>query len=104
MFYLALRRNLQPRNEWTVGLDEHLAWMQRQHELGSILLSGPTPDRAIGIYLIRAASRAEADQIAASDPFTAAGHCAAEVIEWEIHQILGIGTFSSGAQPALSAE
>lgn len=97
MWYLALRRNLQPRESWTVSLDEHLAWMREQHKRGSILMSGPSGDRAMGIYLIRAGSREEAEQISASDPFTAAGHCTAEVIEWEIHQILGVGPFSAAA-------
>jgi len=97
MWYLALRRNLQPRDTWTVSLDEHLAWMREQHERGSIILSGPSTDRALGIYLIRATSRPAAELIAASDPFTAAGHCAADLIEWEIHQILGVGPFSEAA-------
>ena len=100
MFYLALRRNLQPRSEWTVSLDEHLAWMKRQHDAGAILLSGPSPDRSLGIYLIRAASLAEAERIAGCDPFTAAGHCAAEIVEWEIHQIMGVGGFTAAAQQA----
>jgi len=77
MWYLALRRNLQPRDTWKVSLDEHLAWMREHHERGSIILSGPSTDRALGIYLIRATSRPAAELIAASDPFTAAGHCAA---------------------------
>ena len=94
MWFLALRRNLQPREQWQVGLDEHLSWMLRQHQSGAIICSGPTPDRSLGIYLIRAGSRAAAEQIAASDPFTAAGHCAFELIEWEIHQIMGVGPFS----------
>jgi uncharacterized protein YciI len=104
MFYLALRRNLQPRGEWTVSLDEHLAWMKRQHDAGAILLSGPSPDRSLGIYLIRAASLADAKDVAASDPFTAAGHCAADVIQWEIHQILGVGGFTAAAQRVLTAD
>ena len=98
MWYLALRRSLQPRDQWTVSLDEHLAWMRQQHENGSITVSGPTPDRQLGIYLIRAASRAEAEQIAAADPFTTAGHCTYELIEWEIHQILGAGPFTAAEQ------
>lgn len=103
MWFLALRRALQPRSEWTVSLDEHLAWMRAQHERGSILLSGPTSDRQLGIYLIRAASRVEAEQIAAADPFTAAGHCTFELIEWEIHQILGVGPFTAAEQLASRA-
>jgi uncharacterized protein YciI len=104
VFFLALRRNLQPRSEWTVSLDEHLAWMKRQHDAGTILLSGPSPDRSLGIYLIRAGSRGEAEQVASNDPFTAAGHCEAEVIEWDIHQILGVGGFTAAAQQALTAD
>jgi uncharacterized protein YciI len=100
MWYLALRRNVQPRGEWTVSLDEHLAWMRRQHEAGAIVISGPSPDRALGIYLIRAASRADAERIAGSDPFTAAGHCTFELIEWEVHQIMGAGSFTAAAQLA----
>ncbi|HZI86555.1 MAG TPA: hypothetical protein VFD48_06955, partial [Pyrinomonadaceae bacterium] len=29
-------------------------WMRQQHDNGSILFSGPTPDRKFGIYVIRA--------------------------------------------------
>lgn len=58
MWYLALRRNLQPRESWTVGLDEHLAWMHEQHAVGAILLSGPSADRSLGMYLIRASRAA----------------------------------------------
>lgn len=95
MWYLVHRRPVKPRDKWTVSLDEHLAWMKRQHESGSILFSGPTPDRKLGIYVIRAGSRAEAEKIAASDPYTAAGFCAFEVFEWEVHQVLGVGPFTA---------
>jgi hypothetical protein len=49
------------------------------------------------MYLIRAGSCTEAERIAAADPFTAAGHCAFELIEWEIHPALGVGPFSASA-------
>ena len=95
MWFLALRRAVQPRAEWTVSLDEHLVWMRGQHERGAILLSGPSVDRSLGIYLIRATSRDSAAQIAAGDPFTAAGHCTFDLVEWDIHQIMGVGPFSA---------
>ena len=95
MWYLALRRPVKPREEWTVTLDQHLAWMKQQHESGKILFSGPTPDRKLGIYLIRAGSRQEAETIAASDPYTAAGFSAFDLIEWEVHQIMGAGPFTA---------
>ncbi len=97
MWYIALRRAVQPRAEWTTSLDEHLVWMQQQHATGRILFSGPSPDRLLGIYVIPAASRAEAEQVAASDPFTAAGHCTFDLIEWEVHQVLGVGPFTATA-------
>src|SRR5829696_2570273 len=95
MFFLAMRRARQPRDQWTTTLDEHLAWMQRAHQAGHILISGPTPDRQIGMYLIRADSRAEAEQIAGADPYTANGHCTFDLLEWEVHQIMGIGPFTA---------
>lgn len=95
MWYLILRKPVKPRDRWTVSLDEHLAWMKRQHESGRILFSGPTPDRKLGIYVIRAASREEAESIAGSDPYTAAGFCAFDLLEWEVHQIMGAGPFTA---------
>lgn len=95
MWYLILRRPVRPREEWTVTLDQHLVWMKRQHETGTIFFSGPSSDRKYGIYVIKAQSREEAEKIAGSDPYTAAGLCAYEVIEWEVHQILGTGPFTA---------
>jgi len=95
MWYLIQRRPVRPREEWTVSLDQHLAWMKEQHENGRILFSGPSADRKLGIYVIRAASRAEAERLAASDPYTKAGFCAFDIIEWEVHQILGAGPFTA---------
>ena len=102
MWFLVLRRPLRPRSEWRYHGDEHLTWMKQQHDAGKIYLSGPskeqdpaTDSRKYGIYLIRAASREEADAIAASDPYTAAGDCTYELIEWDIHQILGVGPFTA---------
>lgn len=96
MWFICLRKALQPREQWTTSVDEHLAWMKTQHEAGTIVMSGPgkTPagDR-VGIYLIRAESRAAAERIAAGDPFTVAGHSTFELIDWELHQILGAGPF-----------
>jgi uncharacterized protein YciI len=95
LFYIALRRPAIPREQWTVDLDTHLKWMEEMHRTGKILLSGPSPDRTLGIYLVKAESRAEAEQIAGGDPYTAAGHSTFELIEWNIHQAFGIGPFSS---------
>lgn len=100
MWYLVLRRPVKPREEWTVTLDQHLAWMKRQHESGKILCSGPTTDRKYGIYVILAASKSEAENIAASDPYTAAGFSTFELLEWEVHQIMGCGPFTAAEMRA----
>ena len=97
MFFLAQRRAVIPREQWTTTLDTHLAWMKQQHDTGTILLSGPSADRKYGMYLIKANSREEAERIATSDPYTAAGHTTFDLIQWEIHQIMGIGNFSAAA-------
>jgi uncharacterized protein YciI len=76
-------------------LDDHLVWMRAQHEAGTILFSGPSSDRKYGIYVIKADSRAEAEAIASGDPYTVAGLTAFELIEWEVHQILGAGPFTA---------
>jgi uncharacterized protein YciI len=95
MWYFVRRRGIKPRAEWTVTLDEHLQWMKRQHDTGKIVMSGPTPDRQYGQYLVRAESRQDAETIAGSDPFTAARCTTYEIIEWEVHQIMGIGPFTA---------
>jgi uncharacterized protein YciI len=95
MWYLVLRRPIKPREEWTVSLDQQLVWMKQQHQAGKILFSGPTTDRKYGVYVIRAASKPEAEQIAAGDPYTAAGFCAFDLLEWEVHQVLGAGPFTA---------
>jgi len=95
MWYLVLRRPVKPREEWTVSLDQHLVWMKQQHESGTILFSGPTTDRKFGVYVIRANSKDEAEKIAARDPYTAAGFCAFDLFEWEVHQIMGVGPFTA---------
>ena len=97
MWFICLRRAVTPRDQWRATADQHLAWMKEQHETGKILMSGPGTfrDERVGIYLIRAASHDEAEQVAAGDPFTAAGDCIFELIAWEVHQIMGAGPFST---------
>ncbi len=55
--------------------------MKQQHDSARILFSGPTSNRNFGIYVILAGSKAEADETAASDPYTAAGFAAYELYE-----------------------
>src|SRR6185436_8277910 len=97
MWYLCLRKRkaVQPQGPRAVDLDVHLAWMRRQHETGKVLFSGPSPKRALRIYVIHAESEAEAAAIASSDPYTVDGQCEFELIEWDVRQALGAGPFTA---------
>jgi uncharacterized protein YciI len=101
MWFLSLNRNLVPPAERTVSLDEHLAWVQRAHENGSVVMSGPSADRRGAIYVVRSGSLEEAQALMDADPFSSAGCTSVELIEWEVHQLLGVGTFSEAARNAL---
>ena len=50
----------------------------------------------MGIYVIRAASREDAQSVADSDPFHALAFRNYELLDWEVHQVMGAGPFSSG--------
>ena len=95
MWFFCKRSNLKPPGERVSTLDLHLAWMKRQHQAGKIILSGPSPDLKYGMYLIVAGSREEAEQIAASDPYTEAGDSSYELTEWNVRQIMGVGPFTA---------
>ena len=92
-YFLCLRHPNRPREEWSATLQDHLDWMKTMHDAGSVLMSGPARDFSVSIYIIRAASPAEAERIAAADPFTASGDCRYELIDWDVHQIAGVGSF-----------
>jgi uncharacterized protein YciI len=94
MWFLGFRSAIKPRDEWNVSLEEHLAWIKEMHEAGKIVISGPGKDHTLGVYLIRAETLEEAAEIAEADPFTVGGNCEFELMDWDIHQILGIGSFT----------
>jgi uncharacterized protein YciI len=95
MWFFCKRTHLHAPGERKCTLDTHLAWMKVQHEAGHIVMSGPSPDLKLGMYLIRAGSREEAEAIAASDPYTVAGDSTYELTQWNIRQIMGVGPFTA---------
>jgi uncharacterized protein YciI len=97
MWYICLRRRkaVQPGAGRRVTLDEHLAWMRQQHERGTVLFSGPSPKKGLGIYIIRADSEEAATRVASADPFTVDGQCEFDLIEWDVRQALGAGPFTA---------
>ncbi len=97
MWYLVLSRVSTSPDEVRKMTREHLAWMEKQHTEGKVLFSGPTPDRSTGIYVVKAGSYDEAKDLVDTDPFHMAGLRGYEILEWEIHQVLGAGTFAPPA-------
>lgn len=92
-WYLVIRRGTVPVTERRRAIEQHLAWMRDMHEQGTVLISGPSADRTMGLYVVRAPSRSDAEAIAHSDPLARRGESAIDVIEWNVHQMLGIGPF-----------
>ncbi|MDH3498918.1 MAG: YciI family protein [Acidimicrobiia bacterium] len=92
-YFLCLRYPLRPRDGWSASLQDHLDWMKSMHDAGSVYMSGPARDHSVSIYVIRAGSLRDATAIAAADPFTASGDCRFEIIDWDVHQLAGVGSF-----------
>ena len=73
------------RNE-TAALRRTRQWLDDQHQSGRLLFSGPTSDRAYGIYIMLASNKSEAERIAAQDPHHVRGIRTMEVLEWNAHR------------------
>lgn len=92
IWYLAIRRGVEPPED-PGTVDRHLEWMREQHTAGTVLASGPSADQSLGLYLLRAPSRQAAAELLAQDPIAQGEHVTFEIIEWDVHQLLGIGVF-----------
>ncbi|HEY3305865.1 MAG TPA: YciI family protein [Candidatus Binatia bacterium] len=87
MWYIVLSRQLPDQEESKqIQVEEHRRWLEEQHRLGRLLFSGPTSDRAYGIYIMLASSRSEAERVAAKDPHHVRGIRTMEVLEWRAHR------------------
>ena len=69
--------------------DQHqIAWFKEQHEKGTLLCCGPfLPADGTGIWLLRAETLDEAQEIAQSSPRAKDGLLAPEtrIVEWGVH-------------------
>ena len=102
MWYLVMSKPVADREQIMAKIDEHLTWMRSQHTASNVLFSGPTADRSLGIYVIAASSREEAKAIAETDPFHSLGLRSYEMLDWDVHQVMGAGPFSSKEMAARS--
>jgi hypothetical protein len=87
MWYIVLSRSLPEKEEsQQLNYEEHRQWLDDQHRAGRLLFSGPTSDRAYGIYIMLAADLSEAKRIAAQDPHHREGIRTMEVMEWSVRR------------------
>lgn len=87
MWYLVLSCSLPEKEEQKQqNYDDHREWLEQQHRAGRLLFSGPTSDRAYGIYVMLAANLTEARALAGEDPHHAKGIRTMEVLEWNPHR------------------
>lgn len=96
-WYLVIRRMDEPPPSWASLVGAHLVWLHAMHDQGVIVMSGPSTDLSLGIYVMRAKDATEATQLASADPLLQTAGSAVELIEWQLHQVLGIGAFSTTA-------
>jgi uncharacterized protein YciI len=77
-------------------LADHLAWLKAGHAAGHFLAWGPREPRDGGLIFVRAASRAEAEHLLASDPFMTEQLADLRIIEWT-PRFVGPGLEAFGA-------
>jgi len=83
MWYIVLSRSLPEKEESRLqNHEEHRQWLEDQHRAGRLLFSGPTSDRATGIYIMLGSSKSEAEALASQDPHHVRGIRTMEVLEW----------------------
>ncbi|MFF8474060.1 YciI family protein [Streptomyces sp. NPDC015414] len=81
MFVLELTYTA-PLEDVDAALAAHRAWLDEQYEKGHFLASGRKEPRDGGVILAVADDRARIEEIAAGDPFVAAGVCEYRVTEF----------------------
>jgi Uncharacterized protein conserved in bacteria len=63
-------------------LADHLAWLKAGHEAGHFIAWGPREPRDGGLIFVKAASRAEAEALLATDPFMLHELADLAITEW----------------------
>jgi uncharacterized protein YciI len=81
--FLVTSRSIEGAGDRGPHHASHLAWLEEGHSEGTILLSGPSADRTLGIYVVRAGSLEQASDYVASDPYHALGLRSFDIVQWE---------------------
>ncbi|HRK25100.1 MAG TPA: YciI family protein [Beijerinckiaceae bacterium] len=74
-----------------VATEAHLAWLKRLEVSGILFLAGPFVQEdgrstGGGMFIVRAGSLAEAEELAAGDPYNAGGFRTYSVAPWRLDQ------------------
>ena len=90
-FYIVIAEPTARAGERGAATDAHLAWLAGLEAEGRLFLAGPFTgeDGAStggGLFILRAASQAEAEALAAADPYNALGYRTATVRRWRLDQ------------------
>ena len=88
MWYLVLSRRVRTDDERQERTPAHRDWLDAQHRAGKILFSGPITDGSHGVYVILAADKREAEQLAGQDPYHLHGDREMQVWEWNAHRAM----------------
>lgn len=95
MWYLVLSRSVPDKMEIIrTHYEEHRQWLEDQHKAGRMLFSGPTSDRACGIYVLLASDLEEAKSIAAQDSHHRRGLRTMEILEWDPRRAFRMDKFT----------
>ena len=72
---------VRPLDEVDAAMKAHVAWLERGFAEGVFVVAGRQEPRTGGVILVRG-RRAEAEALAASDPFVTGGVATAEVVQF----------------------
>ncbi len=94
-FFIVIAEPTERAADRSAATAAHLDWLARLEADGSLFLAGPfIGEDGIstggGLFVLRAASQAEAEALAAADPYNALGYRTAVVRRWRLDQ----GAFS----------
>lgn len=94
-FYIVIAEPTARAHERAAATEAHLDWLKRLETEGKLFLAGPFTgvdgvSTGGGLFILRAASLAEAEALAAADPYNAGGYRTVTVRPWRLDQ----GAFS----------
>ncbi len=82
--YAIFLEKVPGRDTPRASIDAHVAHLRALDEAGKLVLCGPFTDHASGLVVVHARDKAEAEAIAAADPFVRDGVRTFTVRTWQL--------------------